>query len=39
LSNFAEGCTEVQGYLFSAPQPAAKIRDVVAYGFKDRRAA
>ena len=35
----AEGCTEVQGYLFSAPQPAEKIRAVVAYGFKERRAA
>ena len=35
----AEGCTEVQGYLFSPPQPAAKIRDIVASGFKERRAA
>jgi len=26
----AEGCTEVQGYLFSAPQPAARIRELVA---------
>jgi EAL domain-containing protein (putative c-di-GMP-specific phosphodiesterase class I) len=35
----AEGCTEVQGYLFSAPQPASKVRDIVAFGFKERRAA
>jgi diguanylate cyclase (GGDEF)-like protein len=35
----AEGCTEVQGYLFSAPQPAAKIRELVASGIGQRRAA
>jgi EAL domain-containing protein (putative c-di-GMP-specific phosphodiesterase class I) len=25
-----EGCTEVQGYLFSPPRPAAEIRTLVA---------
>jgi EAL domain-containing protein (putative c-di-GMP-specific phosphodiesterase class I) len=26
----AEGCTEVQGYLFSPPRPAAEIHDIIA---------
>ena len=25
----AEGCTEVQGYFFSPPQPAAQVRDLL----------
>jgi EAL domain-containing protein (putative c-di-GMP-specific phosphodiesterase class I) len=25
-----EGCTEVQGYLFSPPRPAAELADLVA---------
>jgi EAL domain-containing protein (putative c-di-GMP-specific phosphodiesterase class I) len=25
----AEGCTEVQGYLFSPPQPAAEVRQLI----------
>ncbi len=35
----AEGCTEVQGYLYSAPQPAARIRELVASGIGQRQAA
>ncbi|MDQ2081340.1 EAL domain-containing protein [Xanthobacteraceae bacterium Astr-EGSB] len=29
----AEGCTEVQGYLFSPPVPAARLMDIVTGGF------
>jgi diguanylate cyclase (GGDEF)-like protein/PAS domain S-box-containing protein len=28
----AEGCTEVQGYLFSAPRPAAELREFLEFG-------
>ena len=28
----AEGCTEVQGYLFSPPRPASELGDLIAAG-------
>jgi len=28
----AEGCTEVQGYLFSAPRPAAELAEFMGFG-------
>ena len=34
-----EGCTEVQGYFFSAPQPAANLREYFARGAGQTRAA
>ena len=27
-----EGCTEVQGYLFSAPRPAAELAEFMGFG-------
>jgi diguanylate cyclase (GGDEF)-like protein/PAS domain S-box-containing protein len=35
----AEGCTEVQGYLFSEPQPASKVFGILARFEKSRAAA
>ena len=35
----AEGCTEVQGYLFSPPRPAGEIMHIVTFGFSAREAA
>lgn len=35
----AEGCTEVQGYLFSAPQPANKLREYLGARLSKLRAA
>jgi diguanylate cyclase (GGDEF)-like protein/PAS domain S-box-containing protein len=34
----AEGCTEVQGYLFSAPRPASEIADIIERGAGKRAA-
>ncbi len=35
----AEGCTEVQGYLFSAPRPASDLGDFIRMGRADAAAA
>jgi EAL domain-containing protein (putative c-di-GMP-specific phosphodiesterase class I) len=35
----AEGCTEVQGYLFSEPQPASRVAGILARFEKSRAAA
>ena len=34
-----EGCTEVQGYLFSAPRPASEIRSMIGASLQARRAS
>jgi EAL domain-containing protein (putative c-di-GMP-specific phosphodiesterase class I) len=35
----AEGCTEVQGYFFSAPRTAGEVRDFIAEHVGNRSAA